>query len=89
MFREIRRLTHIRRLYELLDPGIEYLGKFACYGLMIKKMIFHLGEGIVLPALFYVPERLSGYAPVIYLYEQGKSTGQTGFIVQNRSSINR
>ena len=84
MLREIRGLTHIRRLNELPDPGIEYRGEFARDGFIIKKIIFHPEEGIVLPALFYVPERLSEHAPVLYLHEQGKSTAsEHGSIVED------
>ena len=74
VLQKIREHTQIRTLDELQSPSIEYRGEFKSDGVIIKKMIFHSEEGIVLPALFYVPEKLSERAPVLYLHELGKNT---------------
>lgn len=68
---EVRRVTGIRRLGNLPDVKFEKQGTVGRTGYRIDKLLLHSEEGIVLPALAFLPEKPSGDA-CLYLHADGK-----------------
>lgn len=71
MLGEVRRVTGIRRLSALAEPGCEKVGSIARPGYRIDKLVLRPEPGIWLPALAFVPETPGGEA-TLYLHASGK-----------------
>jgi hypothetical protein len=69
---EVRRLAGIRRLEQLPKPRVEIVDTVARSGYTIKKLVIQPEEGIVLPALLFLPEKSNGEPVVLYLHDKGK-----------------
>jgi dienelactone hydrolase len=69
---EVRRVSGIRRLAELPEPKVERMGTTERPGCRIEKLILRPEEGVVLPALAFLPEKHNGQA-VLYLHAEGKA----------------
>ncbi len=70
---EVRRLAGIRRLGDLPKPQLETLDALQRPGYRIEKLLLKPEEGIVLPALRFVPEKPKPGQAVLYIHEQGKA----------------
>ncbi len=70
---EVRRLAGIRRLEELPKPRVELIGNVVRDGYNIEKLVIEHEEGIVLPALLFLPENPKPAAAVLYVHQQGKA----------------
>ncbi|MFA6109195.1 MAG: acetylxylan esterase [Candidatus Latescibacterota bacterium] len=68
----VRRIAGIRRLAELPLPRVEQGGSQQRSGYRIERLDLQPEEGIVLPALLFVPERTACDRTVVYLHEDGK-----------------
>jgi len=68
----VRQLAGIRRLEELPQPAIESVGTIERPGYRIEKLVLKTEEGIVLPALSFLPEKRESLPAVLYVHEQGK-----------------
>jgi hypothetical protein len=68
---EVRRLAGIRKLADLTEPKSEKLGTLQREGYRIDKLVLRPEEGIVLPALAFVPAKPGGEA-TLYLHAAGK-----------------
>ena len=67
----IRRITGIRRLDELAPLKAIKVGRLQQQGVSLDKLILRPADGVVLPALYYRPEKACGSA-VLYLNGEGK-----------------
>ena len=71
---QIRRLAGIRRLEELPKPDVEKLGSLERPGYRIEKLLLKPDDGIVLPALLFLPVKGPKVGRVVlYLHERGKA----------------
>ncbi len=70
---EVRRLAGIRRLSELPKPRVETRGSLVRKGYRIEKLLIEPEEGIVLPALLFLPEKPKDNNVVLYAHHLGKS----------------
>ena len=70
---KVRQLAGIRRLDELPQPAIEGLGTIERPGYRVEKLVLKTEEGIVLPALSFLPEKGTSLPAVLYVHEQGKA----------------
>lgn len=70
---EVRRLAGIRRLGELPKPEAETLDSVRRPGYRIEKLLLRPEEGIVLPALRFLPKEPKSSQAVLYVHEQGKA----------------
>ena len=70
---EVRRLAGIRKLADLPKPRVEPCGTVARAGYRIEKLAIAPEEGVVLPALLFLPEKAKPGRVVLYLHDQGKA----------------
>jgi len=70
---KVRQLDGFRRLDELPQPAIESAGTVERPGYRIEKLVLKTEEGIVLPALSFLPEKRESLPAVLYVHEQGKA----------------
>ena len=70
---EVRRLAGIHKLAELPQPRVESCGTVARTGYRIEKLAITPEDGIVLPALLFLPEKPQPGHIVLYLHDQGKA----------------
>lgn len=84
MLDQVRRLAGIRKPTELPRPTVQTRGTVARAGFRIEKLLITPEEGIVLPALLFLPEKLTASRIVLYVHEQGKAVdaGPGGSIEQ-------
>jgi cephalosporin-C deacetylase-like acetyl esterase len=68
---EVRRIAGIRKLTDLIQPKVEKLGTIEREGYRIEKLVLRPEEGIVLPALAFIPAKPGGEA-TLYLHAAGK-----------------
>jgi dienelactone hydrolase len=73
LFGKVRQLAGIRRLEELPKPQVQKLDVADRAGYRIEKLVLKLEEGIVLPALRFVPGKVRPGPAVLYLHEDGKA----------------
>lgn len=72
LIQNIRSLVGVRHLNELPKTQAEEKGTIQRNGYTIKKLLFAPEEGIVLPALHFVPGKSASKRPALYLHEAGK-----------------
>jgi pimeloyl-ACP methyl ester carboxylesterase len=79
----VRQLAGIRPVADLPQRDVQHMGEIKREGYQIEKLILHPEDGIRLPALAFVPERLKGDA-LLYLHGDGKQAdaGEGGPIEQ-------
>jgi dienelactone hydrolase len=70
---KVRQLAGIRRLEELPKVETEDFGVVRRTGYRIEKLLLKPEEGIVLPALRFMPEEPKAGQAVVYLHEDGKA----------------
>ena len=70
---EVRQLAGIRRMEVLPKPKAENFGSMQRSGYRIEKLLLKPEEGIVLPALHFIPEKPKAGQAAIYLHEDGKT----------------
>ena len=70
---KVRQLSGIRRMTELRKPEAETFGNIQRNGYRIEKLLLKPEEGIVLPALRFIPEKPQAGHAAIYLHEDGKA----------------
>ena len=70
---EVRRLAGIRKLVELPQPRVDLCGTVARAGYRIEKLAISPEEGVVLPALMFLPEDRRPERVVLYLNDQGQA----------------
>ncbi len=70
---KVRQLAGIRRLQELPKPKVENLGDVHRTGYRIEKLLMTVEEGIVLPALRFIPEKPKAGAAALYVHDDGKA----------------
>lgn len=70
---EVRRLAGIRRLGDLPKPQLETFDAVQRPGYRIEKLLLRPEEGIVLPALRFVPQKPKPGQAVLYVHYQGKA----------------
>lgn len=68
----VRRLTGIRALAKLPEPQAQERGTAERDDLQIRKMILVPEEGVVLPALVFLPKQNAPNGAVLYVHEDGK-----------------
>jgi pimeloyl-ACP methyl ester carboxylesterase len=68
----IRQLTGIRPLAELPPPQLRNAGRIVGRGYTIEKLVLQSENGILLPALVWLPDVPAGES-VLYLHGQGKN----------------
>ena len=69
----VRQLAGIRRLEELPRPKAENFGSVQRTGYRIEKLLLRPEEGVVLPALQFIPEKPKAGQAAIYLHGDGKA----------------
>jgi cephalosporin-C deacetylase-like acetyl esterase len=67
----VRRIAGIRRLEQLPEPEIQWMGDIVRDDYRIRKMILKPEEGIWLPALYFIPEKKSPGPVCLYIHEEG------------------
>jgi len=72
LLERVRKIAGIRKLAQLPLPRIEKGGTVKRPGYRIEKFTIQPEEGIVLPALFFVPEFAPSGRVVVYVHERGK-----------------
>ncbi len=72
LLEEVRRVAGVRKLANLPKPRVEKLGPIDRHGYEIEKLVIRPEEGIALPALLFLPQKLGGRA-VLYLHDKGKA----------------
>jgi dienelactone hydrolase len=72
---EVRRLAGIRPLAELGEPIVRRLAIAPGDGCQIHHLVLSPEDDIQLPALWFVPEKMSPGSAVLYVHEAGKSAG--------------
>jgi cephalosporin-C deacetylase-like acetyl esterase len=70
--REVRRLAGIRELRDIPAARVEMLQNDQHQGYQIEQLVLTPEDGIALPALRFVPDKVAGRV-VLYLHESGKS----------------
>lgn len=70
---KVRQLAGIRRLEELPRPETENFGSLQRSGYRIEKVLLKPEEGVVLPALRFIPEKPKAGQAAIYLHQDGKT----------------
>jgi dienelactone hydrolase len=70
---KVRQLAGIRRLEELPKPKVENLGDVQRTGYRIERLLMTVEEGIVLPALRFIPEKPKAGPAVLYVNDGGKA----------------
>ncbi|MGA2255632.1 MAG: alpha/beta hydrolase family protein [Thermoguttaceae bacterium] len=70
---KVRQLAGIRRMEELPKPKAENFGSVQRAGYRIETLLLKPEEGIVLPALKFIPEKPKAGQAAIYLHEDGKA----------------
>ena len=70
---KVRQLAGIHRLEELPKPKVENLGSLQRTGYRIEKLLLRPEEGLVLPALQFIPKEPKAGQAAIYLHEDGKA----------------
>lgn len=73
MLAEVRRLAGIRPLADLPRPRVEKCGGVDRSGFRIERLAIMPEEGIVLPALVFLPKDPKPGGIVLYLHDQGKA----------------
>jgi glycerophosphoryl diester phosphodiesterase/cephalosporin-C deacetylase-like acetyl esterase len=70
---EVRDVVGVRRLKDLPKPDVENVGTLKRDGYCIEKLVLKPEEGILLPALAFVPKVTSRTGPAyLYLHDDGK-----------------
>ena len=69
----VRRIAGIRALGEIPRPRAEKLDTIRRTGYRIEKLLLEPEDGIVLPALVFLPDRPQPGRVAVYLHDQGKS----------------
>lgn len=72
LIRQIAEIAGIRPLDELSEPKVDSRGELERPGYRVQKLLFRVEEGVVLPALLFVPEG-TPTGKVLYVHEQGKA----------------
>ncbi|MGQ9915470.1 MAG: alpha/beta hydrolase family protein [Thermogutta sp.] len=72
LIRQIAEIAGIRPLEELSEPKVDLRGELERPGYRVRKLLFQVDEGVVLPALLFVPEG-APTGKVLYVHEQGKA----------------
>ncbi len=72
MVEQVARLAGIRPLQDLPEPRVESRGDLERAGYRVQKLVFQVEEGVVLPALLFVPQGPPS-GKVLYVHEQGKA----------------
>ena len=70
---KVRQLAGIRRLEELPKPKAENFGGVQRTGYRIERVLLKPEEGMVLPALQFIPEKPKAGQAAVYLHEKGKA----------------
>ena len=70
---KVRQLAGIRRLEELPKPKAENFGGVQQTGYRIERVLLKPEEGMVLPALQFIPEKPKAGQAAVYLHEKGKA----------------
>ena len=73
LLEQVRRLSGVRKLAELPKPLVQTLGTAVRAGFRIEKLPIASEEGIVPPALLFLPEKPKADRLVLYVHEQGKA----------------
>jgi hypothetical protein len=73
LIEQVRHLAGIRKLSELPKPQVAVLEPVARVEYRIEKLIIRPEEGIVLPALLFLPEKPKSDCVVLYVHEKGKA----------------
>lgn len=73
MLAAVRQLAGIRKLEALPKPRIDQLGTIQRSGYHIEQRLLRPEEGIVLPALVFLPEKPKPGRIVLYVHEDGKA----------------
>ena len=69
---KVRQLAGIRNLQLVPEPGVEKLGSLERPGCRVERLLFKPEEGIVLPALLWLPEKPQAKRALLYVHEEGK-----------------
>ncbi|NMC21118.1 MAG: hypothetical protein GYA33_11960 [Thermogutta sp.] len=72
LLKQIAELAGMRPLQDLPEPKVEPRGELERPGYRVQKLVFHVEEGVVLPALLFVPQGTPS-GKVLYVHEQGKA----------------
>jgi cephalosporin-C deacetylase-like acetyl esterase len=72
LLKQVRQLAGVRAMSDLPKPKVEVLATFARTGYKLEKLAIRPEEGIVLPALLFLPEK-SNPGVVLYLHDKGKA----------------
>ena len=71
LLEQVRKLAGIRRLAELPAPAVEPLGAVERPGLKIERLLLKPEDGLLVPALRFVPETVQPGATVLYVCGKG------------------
>jgi cephalosporin-C deacetylase-like acetyl esterase len=84
LLEKVRQIAGVRKLADLPKPQVESVGEVAKTGYRVEKLVIKPEEGVVLPALLFLPEKPKAGSVVLYLNQQGKSAdaGENGPIEQ-------
>jgi dienelactone hydrolase len=72
MLDQVRRVAGIRPLGELPPPMVEDLGTVQRDGAEVKKMVVTPENGVLLPAIVFMPKQDPPAKAVLYVHEKGK-----------------
>lgn len=72
LIRQIAATAGIRPLDDLPEPTVQARGDLERPGYRVRKLLFQVEDGVVLPALLFVPEG-TPTSKVLYVHEQGKA----------------
>jgi dienelactone hydrolase len=71
LWNEVRRVAGIRSLNDLPKPQVESVGTIARTGYRIEKLRIRPEEGVLLPALLFLPKEPKAERVVLYLHDHG------------------
>jgi dienelactone hydrolase len=70
---KVRQLAGIRRLADVPKPEVEVVETIGRDRYRIEKLLLKVEEGILLPALRFLPEKADGRGAVLYVHEGGEA----------------
>lgn len=72
LVRQVAQTAGIRPIDDLPEPKVDVRGDLERPGYRVQKLVFQVEEGVVLPALLFVPEG-APTGKVLYVHEKGKA----------------
>jgi hypothetical protein len=72
LLKQVRQLAGVRAMSDLPKPKVDVLATFARQGYKLEKLAIRPENGIVLPALLFLPEKANP-GVVLYLHDKGKA----------------